>query len=81
MSNLNGTPNELAEQIMGAVLTQVGATTALALVRQVNDLLQNSEKEHNWVEEGRQQLEEAAGYVLNSVGNLVKLGDDNYEGN
>ncbi len=48
MSNLNGTPNELAEQIKGAVHTQVGATTALALVRQVNDLLQNSEKLHNW---------------------------------
>jgi hypothetical protein len=66
---------------MGVVLTQVGATTALALVRQVNDLLQNSEKEHNWVEKGRQQLEAAAGYALNSVGNLVKLGNDNYEEN
>ncbi len=50
MSNLNGMPNELAEQIMGAVHTQVGATTALALVSQLTDLLQNSEKLHNWVE-------------------------------
>ncbi len=79
LSNLNGKPDELAEQIMAPVLTQVGAAAAQALVRSVTELLQNSEELQSRVEEGRQQLEEAAGNALNRVGNLFNRGGDDDE--
>ena len=73
LSNLEGTPEELAEQIMGPVTSQVGAAAAQALVQQVTDLLGNADAINEQVQEARdrvQDISDQAAEVLESVGNL-----------
>ena len=73
LSNLEGTPEELAEQIMGPVTAQVGAAAAQALVQQITDLLGNADVINEQVQEARdrvQDISDQAAEALESVGNL-----------
>jgi len=76
LQNLDGTPADLASQVMAQILSQVGRRAAEALVSRVTDLLGNSEELQNRVDEGRQRLEEEVGGALDRVGNLFGGGDD-----
>lgn len=76
LSNLDGEPADLASQVMAPILNQIGRRAAEALVRNVSELITNSEELQNRVDEGRQQLEEAAGNALNRVGNLFGGGSE-----
>lgn len=81
LANLNGTPDELAQQIMRPVLRQVGAAAAQVLVQRVTELIQNSEEVQNAVNEGRQRVEDAANEALDRVGNLFNRGGNDEEQN
>ena len=73
LNNLEGTPEQLAEQIMGPVTAQVGAAAAQALVQQITDLLGNADVINEQVQEARdrvQDISDQAAEALESVGNL-----------
>jgi hypothetical protein len=73
LNNLEGTPEQLAEQIMGPVTSQVGAAAAQALVQQVTDLLGNADAINEQVQEARDRVQDVgdqAAEALESVGNL-----------
>lgn len=75
LSNLSGTPEELAKQIMGPVTAQIGAAAARALVQQITDLLGNAEAINEQIDDVRDRLqgvEDQASDALESVGNLFK---------
>lgn len=76
LMDLNGTPDELAQQIMRPILRQVSAAAAEALVRRVSDVIRNSEEVQSAVDEGRQRVEDAANEALDRVGNLFNRGND-----
>lgn len=79
LRNLDGTPNQLAEQIMQPVLAQIAAAAAQALVEAVMNIVTNVEEVRNQVDRAQQQLDEAteqatnrANEALESVGNLLR---------
>lgn len=72
LANLDGTPADLASQIMTPVLAQIGRRAAI-------ELLTNSEALQERFDAGRERLEEAAGNALDRVGNLFNRGDDEEE--
>lgn len=83
LSNLEGYPNELAQQIMKPLLSQVGATAAKALVQattellgdaanQVGEQLQNANEQLEGAKDQLQDAQDAANETLDKVGNLFK---------
>lgn len=72
LSNLEGYPDELARQIMGPVINQMGAAAAQALLQATAQLLSETA---DAVSEQLEDAEDALGDVedaLESVGNLFK---------
>ena len=69
-------PADLASQVMAPIISQIVRRAAEALVSKVTELITKSEQLQKQVDEGRQQLEEAAGNALNRVGNLFGGGSD-----
>jgi len=75
LSNLEGGPEELAQQIMAPVITQVGGAAARALAQSITELLQNADAINEQVRDARDRVEEVsnqASEALESVGNLFK---------
>ncbi len=75
LSNLEGGPEELAQQIMAPVITQVGSAAARALAQSITELLQNADAINEQVRDARDRVEDVsnqASEALESVGNLFK---------
>ncbi len=75
LNNLNGTPEELAQQIMAPVISQVGRAGAQALARSISQLVENAEAINEQVRDARDRVDDAknqASEALDSVGNLFK---------
>ena len=75
LNNLEGDPEELAQQIMAPVISQIGTAAAQALAQSITELLENAEAINEQVQDARDQIDDVtnqASEALESVGNLFK---------
>jgi hypothetical protein len=75
LNNLEGDPEELAQQIMAPVISQIGTAAAQALAQSITELLENAEAINEQVQDARDKIEDVsnqASEALESVGNLFK---------
>jgi len=78
LSGLEGSPDELANQIMAPVLSQIGAVAAQSLLQATTDLLGSSvegvgeqlDDAADQVEDALDDVSEQANEILEGVGNL-----------
>ena len=75
LNNLEGDPEELAQQIMAPVISQIGTAAAQALAQSITELLGNAEAINEQIQDARDQIDDVtnqASEALESVGNLFK---------
>jgi hypothetical protein len=79
LNNLNGTPNELAGEIMAPVLRQIATAAARALVEATMNIVSDVEDVRNRVDQARQRLDEAADAARNRLEGVLGGSNDDEE--